>query len=397
MIFLSRSSPHSRKPGRRSVIRFTQSLILVLCLCDGFVWAHADNSALHTEFPQAENLFPYSIGPVDGASSDLSSAQPKRAFNLQIGERLIELRGSYFERRRDGDPTLNLHQDDTGEWGNYFEVLAKSAQLGGGLVAEGQLAYSTLGTTVPEQRPVMTRLALNGRWGKAGYGFSYSSTGSGFTFPNGARLEHARDQSELWTEYDLGLFRVRGAAGEALETHSLTRDLAVTRSAAASVYFNRAQWSAVISTTYALLGDGKDSLQNQAFSNGVTLVYRPALQLKLEPSLSFKQEWEAVTGIKSDAPAAAFSWTYAPVAEIQLSGRTAYSVEVSPEPYRSGPSLNTSAGLNWRVGKSFLGDHSVGVQFDYRSESRTSVAAGPQNNLSGMVQLRILAFCDRCY
>jgi len=165
---------------------------------------------LSTDNPISLSFFPTSYTEFDRIRNDVDLTT-KRTFSLDLGPKLVELKALFLEKQQDGRALTNETSVGTGKWGNYLDLLAASSGFGGKLVGEGELAYSTLGlSTVPDQRPTMSRLALRGNWGKAGYGFLYRSLGSGFVSMIGTKVDHARDESQIWGEYDFGLFRMRG-------------------------------------------------------------------------------------------------------------------------------------------------------------------------------------------
>jgi hypothetical protein len=43
---------------------------------------------------------------------------------------------------------------------------------------------------------------------------AYRTFGPGFMPMTGTAVDHARDEKQLWGEYNFGLFRLRGAIGE---------------------------------------------------------------------------------------------------------------------------------------------------------------------------------------
>jgi hypothetical protein len=331
---------------------------------------------------------------MNGALEDFDKPV-QQTFALELGPKLFQLRGSYFERRLDSQAAVDASSDPrAAKWGRYFDLLASSSQFSGKLVGEGEVAYSTLGFgTTTEQQPLMTRLGVSGRWDKIGYGLSYGSFGRGFVSPAGAKTEHDRDESQIYAEYDFGLFRIRGAAGEALEKNSDTHQMTLTRTAATSLYLNKSNWSATFSSSYSLVGQGEESTpKTPAFANGISIVYRPAAPLALEPSLNFKQEWDAITRVKTDTPSAAFALAYSPMRDLQMSGRASYARDLSEDPLKNASVVNTTAALNWRLGKSFLGEQSLSLQFEYKNEVRPALPNDSQSNVTGMVQFKILGF-----
>lgn len=143
---------------------------------------------------------------------------------------------------------------------------------------------------------------------------SYRSSGRGFVSPNGAKVEHARNEGQVWAEYDLSLFRVRSAVGEMWEENSETHQLTLTKTTAISFYFNKPSWSASLSSTYSTVGNDDNSGQTSAFTNGLSLAYRFTPLLTFEPNVNFKQEWAPITRLKTDTPSAGFGLAYKPSA-----------------------------------------------------------------------------------
>jgi hypothetical protein len=377
------------------VNRTTLTLFFVLCICHRLAFAQTDWPEIFAPNPpRADNLFPNAFTRIDGMSRDLNPPA-KQIFAMELGPKWVEFRGTYFERRQGGSSPTDLPGDaGATNWGRYVDLLATSSRFGGKLVGEGELAYSTLApATAAEQHPLMTRLGVKGQWGKFGYGLSYGSSARGFVSPNGAMTEHDRDATEIYTEYDFGLFRVRGAAGEAWEMHSETHEITLTQTAATSVYLNKANWSATFSSSYSLIGHGDPSnAKTPAFTNGLALVYRPVAPLRLEPSINFKQEWDALTGQNTETPSAAFALAYSPIRDFELNGRASYAIDLSLDPLKKGSLLNTTAALNWKIGKSFLGEQFLSLQVEYKEESRATLPSNSQSNVAGTVQFKINGF-----
>ena len=379
------------------MIRFTPLIVLVLCLCRTSALAQAEVSVtLPSEIPEAAQLFPNSYAGINGAQRDSASSSSKRVFALELGPKLLELKASYFERPLE----LATIFGDTGDpmkfsgWGKHADLLAVSSQFNGKLVGEAEAAYSTLGSpALNHQLPRMTRLGVHGRWGKAGYGLSYRSYGPGYVSPSGAKIEHARDENHAWAEYDLSLFQIRSAVGEMWEENSETHQLTLTRTTATSFYLNKPSWNAALSSSYSTAANNEHLDQKTlAFTNGLSLAYRFTPFFTVVPNVSFKQEWAPITRLKTETCAAGFGLAYTPSRELQLIGRASYARDLSEDPLRSGSIMNAATGLNWQLGKSFLGQQSVSLQLEYRNESRITMPDNQQANLTGTVQFKIFGF-----
>ena len=377
------------------MIGFSQRLLLVLSFCHGVAFAQTHGlDSSPGNFPGMAEVLPSSFARIDAALKGFD--QPaKRTFALELGPKLIELKGFYLERRQEHNgPAEFLNPPRSTHWGRYFDLLAVSSQFGGKLVGESELAYSTLGLPAfAEEQPTMARLGLKGNWGKAGYGLSYRSFGSGFVSTNGAKVEHARDEKHLWTEYDFGLFRMRGTTGETWEKNSATNLLTLTRSAATSFHLNKPDWSASLSSAY--FGAGQEEAAGRkivGMANDFMLVFRPAAFLTIEPKLGFKREWDGTSGVETDTPAAAILLSSAPSQNFQFVGQASYAQGVSDDPLKDVTTVHSAASLNWNVGRSFLGEQSLAVQLDYRSELRPNAPASSQANLTGMIRFKVAGF-----
>ena len=370
-------------------------MIFVLCLCHRAAFAQADGSEFApTDEPGPVDLIPSWFARIDGMPRDFNQLS-KKTLALELGPKMMELRATYWEKRREESLSIgSLSEFDATKSGRYFDLLATSSRFDGRLVGEGEFAYSGLGfSSLTEQQPIMSRLGVNGRWNKAGYGVSYRSFGRGFVSLAGAKVEHDRDESQLWGEYDFGLFRLRGSAGETWEKNSATNDLTLTRTAATSFHLAKPDWSAAFSSSYSWIGHGEESSHKTfAFANGFALVYRPARLLSIEPNVNFRQEWDPAARLKTDIPSAGLALAYTPFRNLQVIGRASYARDLSDDPLKNASIVNTTAGLNWKLGKSFLGEQSLSMQFEYKNEYRPTLPDREQANLTGTVQFKIVGF-----
>ncbi|HKY07352.1 MAG TPA: hypothetical protein VJQ55_03885, partial [Candidatus Binatia bacterium] len=291
-------------------------------------------------------------------------------------------------------PLLSFADQPETSWGRYVELLASSSHFDGKLTGEAQAAYSTLGfLSLEEEHPVMTRLGVHGRWGKTGYGISYHSSGRGFVSTDNLKVDHNRDEAQLWGEYNLGLFRLRGAVGEMWEENSDTHEVRLTKTTATSLYFKKPAWTAALSSSYSTAAATERlGRQTLAVTNGLSFAYRFASLFKLEPNVSFKREWAPITRLKTDTPSAAVGLVYMPSTALQLVGRASYTRDLSEDPLRSGSTMNAAAGFNWQLGKSAIGGQSVSLKLEYKNESRPTLPEHQQANLTAMVQFKILGF-----
>ena len=341
-------------------------------------------------------VLPTPFAHIDGVLDDLNRPA-KQTIALEVGPKLIEVKAFYLEKRQDVGAPAGFLKDapHASQWGKYFDLFAMSSQFDGKLVGEGELAYSTLGMSmVPEQQqPSMARVGLKGTWGKAGYGISHRSFGQGFVSVSGMKVELPRDESQIWAEYNFGLFQWRTGAGETWEENSAANQITLTRSAATSFHLSKPGWSASLSSAYSLIGQEQSVGQKTAaLTNGLTLVFRPAAFLTIEPNLGFKQEWDRKTGLQIDTPSAGVALSCIPSRDFQLVGRAAYAKGMSADALKEAATIQTTTSLNWKMGKSSLGEQSLSLQLDYRNELRPNVPESSQANLTGSIQFRIAGF-----
>jgi hypothetical protein len=178
------------------------------------------------------------------------------------------------------------------------------------------------------------------------------------------------------------------------EENSSTQELTLTRTTATSFYLNKTSWNAALSSSYSTAANYQHLDQKTlAFTNGLSFAYRFAPLFTLEPNVSFKQEWAPITRLKTDTCSAGFGLAYTPSRDLQLIGRASYARDLSEEPLlRAGSTVNAATGLNWKLGKSFLGEQSVSLQLEYKNESGLPMPDTRQANLAGTVQFKILGF-----
>lgn len=278
--------------------------------------------------------------------------------------------------------------------GSFLDLVATSSPFGGKLVGEGELAYSTLGlSTTGEQRPTMSRLGLKGNWGSMSYGADYKSFGSGFASPSGVKIDHNRDESQLWGQYNFGFLRIKGTIGELWEKNSDTNQLSLTRTAMTSLNFTKSTWNALLSSNYSVVQQGTGlNEKTVAFTNGLSLAYRPATILTIEPNLSLKEEWDRSTGLRTETPSAGLLLVSTPLRDVQLTGRASYARGMSEDRFKDASTINTGASLNWKIGKSLMGEQFLSFQIEYKNQLFLNCPSNSQEHLSGMLQLKIVGF-----
>jgi hypothetical protein len=100
-----------------------------------------------------------------------------------------------------------------------------------------------------------------------------------------------------------------------------------------------------------------------------------------------------VSGFRTDTPTTGLAVIGSPHPNIQLVGRASYASGLSDDPLKISSTVNTAAGVNWKLGPSFLGDQSVSFQLEYKTDVKPHVLVqSPQANLTGMFQFKLAGF-----
>ena len=322
-------------------------------------------------------------------------AQPTgQSISLNLIPKWLDLKAFYIEKRQAGPPSADTAfeaNSTSPNLGRYFDVLASSSHFDGKLVGEGELAYSTLGfSTGPDDRPTLSRLGVRGSWNKLSYGFAYRAFGSGFISTAGVKVDRPREENEIWSEYDFQLFRLKTTLSDWREKSD--SQIVRTRTAATAFNWSKASWSASLLSSYSLIGNREDC-QSLAFTNGLSLSYRPAAFLTVQPSFGFREDWDGVSGVRTDAPTAGLALIGTPRPNIQLIGRASYTNGLSDDPLKNSSTVNTAALVNWKLGQSFLGDQSVSFQIEYKNDIKPHLLVqSPQANVTGMFQFKLAGF-----
>lgn len=339
------------------------------------------------EVPDVATLMsPYS--EFEGIRKDIAQSTTQ-SFSLSLIPKWFDIKGVYLEKRQPATPSSESNSAPS-NLGHYFDLLASSSHFAGKLVGEGELAYSTLGfASAPDDRPTMSRLGIRGSWNKVSYGLSYRAFGSGFISTTGVKVDRARDENEIWSEYDFQVFRLRTTLTEWREKSA--DQVLLTRTAGTTFSWTKPTWSASLLSSYSLIGNREDS-QSVAFTNGISLAYRPATALTIQPSFSFREDWDGVSGFRTDTPTAGVAVIGKPHPDIQLIGRASFTNGFSDDPLRTASTVNTAAGLNWKLGQSFLGEQSMSFKLEYKNDVRSHLLVQSQANLTGMFQFKLAGF-----
>jgi len=378
------------------VIRFALILVFVLALCHSPALGQTDwPDPVSPDVSALADRFRNSFAQAGQSPKDFR-LPIKRTLALNLGPRkLLELNALYLERHGvNGARTGALSTPPAGNLGGYFDLFATSSHFAGKLIGEGEFAYSALGlSALGEQRPVMTRISARGAWAKSAYGVSFKSIGSGFVPMTGVKVESPRDESQIWAEYDFGLFRFKSAACETWERNSTTSQITLTKTTGTSFSLAKPNWNASLTSSYTLIGRADTADQGSAaFANLLSVTYRPATYFTIEPIWGFKREWDHADGFASETPSGGLALSWTPDRDFQLTGRASYLKSLSIDPLKEATGVQAGAALNWKVAKTVLGEQSLSIQVDYKDQIHSNASTKVAANLTALVQFKVAGF-----
>ena len=320
----------------------------------------------------------------------------ENSFSLNFGPQLLNVKASYLEKAELAPATIvNSPQPSPRR---YLKLLGSASFGGSNLTGEGELTYGS-GNTVPGDCdcldwPRMMRLGIKTRWQGLRYGVDFKSVERGFVTISGIESAEQRDEGQLWGEYNLGPFNLRGSVAESWEELLDANRHRVTRAAATAVQLNRSVWSGTLSSSYGLVEQGPDlNQETTVFSNKLAGLYRPFSVLSLGPSIGIKHEWDTVTGYRSESPTTEFAIIYTPVRDkFRLTGGTSFTRTLNRYALTDIMTIGTRAIIDWKIGN-FLGrDDTLSFNVNYNRQRDLIATGNSSDHLSGILQLKITGF-----
>jgi hypothetical protein len=352
---------------------------------------HADQSSGSGQV--FENSFPNRFERLAGIQN---LAKPvENSFSVNFGPQLLNVKASYLEKSESA-PALTIDSPES-SLRRYLKLLGSTSFGGTNLAAEGELTYgpgnSSLGGCDCLDWPRMMRLGIKTRWQGLSYGADFKSVEKGFVSISGAPSSQERDEGQLWGEYNLGPFNLRGSVAESWE-ELLDANRRVTRAATTAVQLKRSVWSGTLISSYGLVEQGPDLNQEMTvFTNTLAGSYRPFSVLSLGPSIGIKHEWDAVTGFRTETPMTEFAIVYTPFQdEFRLIGGTSYTRTFNRYALNDITTVGTRAVIDWKIGK-FLGrNDTLSFNVNYNRQRDLISSANSFDDLSGILQLKITGF-----
>jgi hypothetical protein len=320
----------------------------------------------------------------------------ENSFSLNFGPQLLNVKASYLEKAELAPATIvNSPQPSLRR---YLKLLGSSSFGGSNLTGEGELTYGS-GNNVPGDCdcldwPRMMRLGIKTRWQGLRYGADFKSVERGFVTISGIESVEQRDEGQLWGEYNLGPFNLRGSVAESWEELLDANRHRVTRAAATTVQLNRSVWSGTLSSSYGLVEQGPDlNQETTVFSNRLAGLYRPFSVLSLGPSIGIKHEWDTATGYRSESPTTEFAIIYTPVRDkFRLTGGTSFTRTLNRDALTDIMTIGTRAIIDWKIGN-FLGrDDTLSFNVNYNRQRDLIATGNSSDHLSGILQLKITGF-----
>jgi hypothetical protein len=315
---------------------------------------------------------------------------------VNFGPKLVELKASYLEKREPAN-ALNANPHEN-ELRRYLNLLATSSFGGGSLTGESELTYSPLnslpGQCACKDWPKMFRLGLKNRWAGLSYGADYKSIDRGFVSLAGITTEQTRDEGQLWGEHGLGPFTIRGSIGESSDKPLDTDGFRVSRGTTVAFSFNRSQWGAMLASTYQWVEQRAASNQETTvLTNTLTGSYRPFSFLSVNPNFSITEERNQYTGARTETPRTELVFAYTPSPDsFKLIGGSSFTRRFGADGLSNVRTFGTTAALDWKLGKFFGEDDVLSFNLNYNQQLDFISSTNPQNNFSGMLQLKIFGF-----
>ncbi len=114
---------------------------------------------------------------------------------------------------------------------------------------------------------------------------------------------------------------------------------------------------------------------------------------RLSPNVSFKQEWAPITRLKTDTPSSGLGLAYTPSRQLQVIGRACLCPGPERRPAQSGFNYECRHGVELEARQILSwASNRCPCRLEYKSESRLTLPEHQQNNLTGMIQFKILGF-----
>ena len=350
-----------------------------------------------TQEPSRFDSFESSFTSFERLAEIQDRAKPiENSFSLNFGPQLLNVKASYLEKAELAPATIvNSPQPSPRR---YLKLLGSASLGGSNLTGEGELTYGS-GNTVPGNCdcldwPRMMRLGIKTRWQGLRYGVDFKSVERGFVTISGIESAEQRDEGQLWGEYNLGPFILRGSVAESWEELLDANRHRVTRAASTAVQLNRSVWSGTLSSSYGLVEQGPDlNQETTVFSNKLAGLYRPFSVLSLGPSIGIKHEWDTVTGYRSESPTTEFAIIYTPVRDkFRLTGGTSFTRTLNRYALTDIMTIGTRAIIDWKIGN-FLGrDDTLSFNVKYNRQRDLIATGNSSDHLSGILQLTITGF-----
>jgi hypothetical protein len=320
----------------------------------------------------------------------------ENSFSMNFGPQLLNVKASYLEKREPAAATTVGTNDDNLR--RYLNLFGTTSFGGTNLTSEGELTYGPRNVSSDEcdclDWPRMMRLGLKTHWHGLTYGADFTSVEKGFVAISGDASAQERDEGKFWGEYNLGPFTLRGSVAESWEELLDANRHRFTRAATTAVKLNRSVWGGTLVSSYGLVEQGPDLNQEMTvLTNTFTGFYRPFSVLSLGPSIGIKQEWNAVTGYRTETPTTEFSFVYTPFQDqFRLAGGTSFSRTFNRYALNDTVTVGTRAVIDWRIGK-FLGrNDTLSFNVNYNRQRDLISSGNSSDDLSGILQLKVTGF-----
>jgi hypothetical protein len=320
----------------------------------------------------------------------------ENSFSMDFGPQLLKVKASYLEKTQPAAATMVDSPDASPR--RYLNLLGTTSFGGSHLIGEGEMTYGSRsiapGGCECLDWPRMMRLGLKTRWQGLSYGADFKSVEKGFVSIAGTASAQDRDEGELWGEYNLGPFNLRGSLAESWEELLDENRHRVTRAATTTVKLKRSVWGGSFSSSYGLVEQGPDLNQEMTvLTNRLTGFYRPFSVLSVGPSIGIKHEWDAATGYRSETPTTDLSFVYSPFQdEFKFTGGTSLTRTLNRYALSDVMTVASRAVIDWKIGKFIGRNDTLSFNINYNRQRDLISSANSSDDLSGILQLKITGF-----
>jgi hypothetical protein len=317
------------------------------------------------------------------------------------------------------------------------QLLATTTWFNGKLATEAEVAHShsgasgltpsIMGNTRTDASARMFRLGLTGSEGSLRYGLTFRHAGQGFL------LTPDRASREVWSEWTTGWVTVRNAVGQTwnnvegeatrarmeqtygrvgllvrmpswpelsltysrnslnslFEPVGVAPQRSANHSMEGAVAVQRSSWDLRFASSYIL---ASDLLRGEADSNiraqTLSAILRPLSTLTITPILTYRQEFQPLSGVRIETPTASLVLSYQQSPKLQFRAMGNYASARSSDGLINNENLRWKGILDWVWHTSAEWTTKIGFEAGY-NRSTNRAARFDTEDISGLLRLSV--------